>query len=143
MKISAFLGSAAVALSAMIAAAPAMAAPPAFMPHGAPAAAPPGFKALCQRDQTSCIAPPQNVAAVALDANSAALNTSSIGERRLTWSSAPAAVSAVEEEEDASVQTVEILRAERPDVNVRLVSLDQALAALLSAAPAPRAAPAV
>lgn len=143
MKISAFLGSAAVALSAMIAAAPAMAAPPAFMPHGAPAAAPPGFKALCQRDQASCIAPPQAVAALALDANSAAINTSSIGERRLTWGSAPLAVSAVEEDEDTSVQTIEVLRAVRPDVNIRLSSLDQTLAALLAATPAAPAQPAM
>lgn len=145
MKINAFLGTAIASLGLM-AAAPALAGPaPAFMPMGAPAAAPPGFTELCQRDLDSCGAAPHEIAAMTGQAPQPGLATSSTstawsGGRRLVFASQAqiAAPEAADEDESRAV-TVEFLAPLRPETDFALVSPAQALAAALS--PSPAAAP--
>ncbi|AYV45599.1 cysteine protease [Caulobacter flavus] len=151
MKITAFLGTAAASLGLMAAAGPALAAPaPAFMPLGAPAAAPPGFTDLCQRDLESCGAAQHEIAALTGQLTGPApqpgLATSSTstawsGGRRLTFAAQAIALETeIAAEDEVAALTVETLQPLRLDADFALVSPVQALAAALS--PTPFAAPA-
>ncbi|PLR27683.1 cysteine protease [Caulobacter zeae] len=144
MKITAFLGTAIASLGLM-AAAPALAGPaPAFMPMGAPAAAPPGFTDLCQRDLDSCGAAAHEIAALTGQAPQAALqagiatsstSTAWSGGRRLTFAAQAQAIAAetdAEDEDAVAALTVETLQALRLDTAFALVSPEAAMAAALS-----------
>ncbi len=140
MKINAFLGTAVASLGLM-AAAPALAGPaPAFMPMGAPAAAPPGFTDLCQRDLDSCGAAPHEIAALTGLAPQPGLATSSTstawsGGRRLTFAAQAQAIAAEADAEDqdaVAALTVETLQALRLDTAFAVVSPEAAMAAALS-----------
>lgn len=131
MKFSAIAGSAAASLSLLAGATAALAAPPAFMPQGAPVAAPAGYADLCQRDVSSCGGPLDALAAPSSDA-AAGLATSSVGGRRLTFASnGYAPLTASVEDDDAPVVTVEVLQAFQPHAEVALVSTAEALNAAL------------
>ncbi|PVM91542.1 cysteine protease [Caulobacter radicis] len=142
MKITAFLGTAIASLGLM-AAAPALAGPaPAFMPMGAPAAAPPGFTDLCQRDLDSCGAAAHEIAALTGQAPQPApgiatssTSTAWTGGRRLTFAAQAQAIAAetdAEDEDAVSALTVETLQALRLDTAFALVSPEAAMAAALS-----------
>lgn len=147
MKITVFLGTA-IASAGLMAAAPAMAGPaPAFMPMGAPAAAPPGFTDLCQRDLDSCGAAPHEIAALTGQAPQPGLATSSTstawsGGRRLTFAAqAQAAAAETEAEDAAAALTVETLQALRVDTGFALVSPEAAMSAALSPGATPPVRP--
>ncbi len=149
MKITAFLGTAAASLGLM-AAAPALAAPPpAFMPLGAPAAAPPGFTDLCQRDLDSCGAAPHEIAALTGQAPQPGLATSSTSStwtsgRRLVFASqVQAAEPQAADEDESPALTVETLAPLRLETDFAVVSPDQALAAARSPSPVAPARPAI
>lgn len=140
MKISAFIGTAVASLGLMAVAGPALAAPPSapFMPRGAPAAAPPGFTDLCQRDLESCGAAPHEIAALTGQLAqpgmaTSSTSTTSYGGRRLVFASQiqPQTIEA-EDEPAVTALTIETVTALRPETDFALVSPAQALAAALS-----------
>jgi len=150
MKITAFLGTAAASLGLMAAAGPALAAPaPAFMPMGAPSAAPPGFTDLCQRDLESCGAAPHEIAALTGQAALPGIATSSTstswtGGRRLTFASqVQPPVAEIEAEDELAALTVETLRPLRLEMDFALVTPAQAITAALSPSVATPARPAI
>lgn len=150
MKITAFLGTAAASLGLMAAAGPALAAPPpAFMPLGAPAAAPPGFTDLCQRDLDSCGAAPHEIAALTGQAPQPGLATSSTSStwtssRRLVFASqVQAAEPQAADEDESPALAVETLAPLRLETDFAVISPDQALAAALSPSPVAPARPAI
>ncbi|PVM73019.1 transglutaminase-like cysteine peptidase [Caulobacter radicis] len=159
MKITAFLGTAIASLGLM-AAAPALAGPaPAFMPMGAPAAAPPGFTDLCQRDLDSCGAAAHEIAALTGQAPqpgpgpgiaTSSTSTAWSGGRRLTFAAQAQAIAAETEAPDetgdentVAALTVEALAPLRLDTAFALVSPEAALAAALSPSAAAPARPVV
>ncbi|KSB87512.1 hypothetical protein AS593_17745 [Caulobacter vibrioides] len=149
MKITAFLGTAAASLGLMAAAGPALAAPaPAFMPMGAPAAAPPGFTDLCHRDLESCGAAPHEIAALTGQASLPGIATSSTstawsGGRRLTFASQALPVTVEDEADAVDALTVETLSPLRLETDFALVSPAQAMAEALSPVVATPARPAI